>query len=222
MKCQCACSRFTCFAYLVVAVLLVSCSFLIAKGQDVLWINHHHTLFLDRFMVFVTQFGAGFLFLPLLVALLFVRFRYAVLTALVWIGHGIVCAILKRGVFGPVKRPAALLDNDLLYFVPDVDVHHFFSFPSGHTATMFCFAFLLSLLIKNRWATVGLLLMALIVGYSRIYLLQHFLIDVAWGAAIGVLFTYFVWRYFEMAKLPKWMDRFVKINRDFSMRVATD
>jgi membrane-associated phospholipid phosphatase len=220
MKRSCTCSRFTCVAYMVVAILLVGCSVLIAKGEDVLWINHNHTPFLDRFMVFITQLGAGFLFLPLIVALLFVRFRYAVLTALVWIGHGVVCAILKRGIFGPVKRPVALLDNNLLYFVPDVDVHSFFSFPSGHTATMFCFAFLLSLLIKKRWATVGFLLIALIVGYSRIYLLQHFLIDVAWGAVIGVLFTYFVWHYFETAKLPKWMDRFIKINRDFSLRVT--
>jgi membrane-associated phospholipid phosphatase len=220
MKLTCEYSRFTYSAYLVAAVLLVVCSILIAKGEDVLWINHNHTPFLDRFMVFVTQLGAGFLFLPLLIVLLFVRFRYAVLTALVWIGHGVACAILKRVVFGPVKRPAALLDNSLLYFVPDVDVHSFFSFPSGHTATMFCFAFLLSLLIKKRWATVGFLLIALAVGYSRIYLLQHFLVDVAWGAMIGVLFTYFVWRYFETAKLPTWMDRFIKINRDLSLRVT--
>lgn len=85
---------------------------------------------------------------------------------------------------------------------------------------MFCFAFLLSLLIKKRWATVGFLLIALAVGYSRIYLLQHFLVDVAWGAMIGVLFTYFAWRYFETAKLPTWMDRFIKINRDLSLRVT--
>ena len=219
MDSQCVSSRFTYAAYSVVAVLLVASSLLIAKGQDVLWINRFHTPFLDRFMVVTTQLGAGFLFLPLLVVLLFVRFRYAVLTALVWIGHGVVCAILKRGVFGPVKRPVALLDNNVLYFVPDVDVHSFFSFPSGHTATMFCFAFLLSLLIKNRWATIALLLVALLVGYSRIYLLQHFLMDVAGGAVIGVSVTYFLWRYFETAKLPTWMNRFIQINRDLSLKV---
>jgi membrane-associated phospholipid phosphatase len=139
-------------------VLLVLASIFVAKGDDVLWINGHHSYFLDNFFVTITGLGAGLLFIPLVIALLFVRFKYAVLTVLVWVGHGVICSVMKRGLFGYLKRPKELIDNSLLYFVPDVDVHSHFSFPSGHTATIFCLAFLLSLLIRKKLVSVGLIL----------------------------------------------------------------
>ncbi|MFN7792581.1 MAG: phosphatase PAP2 family protein, partial [Cyclobacteriaceae bacterium] len=53
---------------------------------------------------------------------------------------------------------------------------------------------------------------ALVVGYSRVYLLQHFLVDVAAGASIGVVTTYLLWRYFETAKFPSWMNNRLETN----------
>jgi membrane-associated phospholipid phosphatase len=209
---------FTYGLYLAILMLLVVASIFISKGDDVLWINGHHSTFSDRFFLTVTYLGAGFLFIPLIFVLSFVRFKYVVLTLLVWAGHGIICAVLKRGIFGYMKRPKEILDNSLLYFVPNETVHSHFSFPSGHTATIFCFSFLLSLLIRKRLVSVGLLLIALLVAYSRIYLLQHFLMDVTAGAAVGTLFTYISWRYFEVAKLPEWMNSYLKIN--LTLRLA--
>ncbi len=212
------CAKFTCSIFATTAILLIATSLFVVKGDDVFWINSRNTPFLDAVMVFITGLGAGWLFSLLLVITLFVKFRHSVLVASVWAGHGIVCAVLKKGIFGPVKRPVALLDNSYLHFVPNVDVHSFFSFPSGHTATMFCFAMVSALLIRNRSASVILCLLALLVGYSRIYLLQHFLVDVAWGAMIGVSCTAVFWMYFETAKLPAWMNGYLKINRDFSLK----
>lgn len=207
-----SCSNFTCRLFLVFAFLLITIALSIPKQEGVLWINQHHFTWLDQLMVLITTLGAGLLFLPLLVAMLFVRFRYAILTLTVWVGHGILCAVLKRGLFGHLKRPKELIDNSLLHFVPGVEVHSHFSFPSGHTATIFCFAFLLSLFVRNTVATIGLLLIALIVGYSRVYLLQHFLVDVAAGAVIGVVTTYLLWRYFENSQFPSWMNNRLDIN----------
>lgn len=113
-----------------------------------------------------------------------------------------------------------MLDNSLLHFVPNVDVHSFHSFPSGHTATMFCFAVLLSLLLRKRWISIVLLVLAVLVGYSRIYLLQHFLMDVAVGAAVGVIVTWAVWWFFESARLPGWMDQYLKLNAKVSVTLA--
>lgn len=214
------CSKFACSVFTTVVLLLIVISFIVRKGDDVFWINSRNTPFLDGAMVLITELGAGWLFLFLLLTTLFIKFRYAVLVVSVWAGHGIVCAILKRGVFGPVKRPVAVLDNTLLHFVPDVNVHSFFSFPSGHTATIFCFAMVSALLIRKRWATLVLCLLALLVGYSRIYLLQHFLVDVAWGAMIGVVCSAVFWFYFETGKLPAWMNGYLKFNRDFSLKLT--
>jgi membrane-associated phospholipid phosphatase len=219
MKSSKSCLLFTVAIYFVAPLLLVVASIIIRKGEDVLWVNGNHTPLLDRFFSTITDLGAGLLFIPLVGCLLFVRFRFVVLAILVWAGHGIVCAILKRGFFGYLKRPREVLDNSLLHFVPNVDVHSYFSFPSGHSATIFCLAFLASLFLKNRIASISFLLIALLVGYSRIYLLEHFLMDVAGGAAIGIIFTYMLWRYFETAKLPGWMNNYLKINPDLSLKV---
>jgi membrane-associated phospholipid phosphatase len=212
MKKSKSCLVFTYGLYFSSAVLLVLLAIFVNKGEDVLWINGHHSTFLDSFFVVITDLGAGLLFIPLLLILLFVRFKYAALTVSVWITHGIICSVLKRGLFGYLKRPKEIIDNDLLHFVPDVNVHSHFSFPSGHTATIFCLAFLLSLLIKRKWASMVFILIALVVAYSRVYLLQHFLMDVAAGSVIGIVATYFLWHYFETAKLPEWMNNYLKIN----------
>ena len=98
-----SCTKFTCWVFFALSLLLIALALFIPKQQGVLWINGHHFLWLDQLMVLITTRGAGFLFLPLLAAMLFVRFRYAILTLTVWIGHGILCAILKRGLFGLFK-----------------------------------------------------------------------------------------------------------------------
>jgi membrane-associated phospholipid phosphatase len=43
---------------------------------------------------------------------------------------------------------------------------------------------------NNRWLTVTIVLFAWIVGFSRIYLLQHFLADVIAGSLVGVIIAF--------------------------------
>ncbi len=203
--------------YFSLCLLLCILSIVIPKGEDVLFINGNNSEFLDQFFATITHLGAGHLLFLILIVSLFIRFQLSLLTVSVWIGHGILCSILKRVLFSHLERPKQLIDNQLLHFIPNVDVHAHFSFPSGHTATIFCICFLLSLWIKNRIVTVLLLLVALVVGYSRIYLLQHFLMDVAAGATIGVVCTYLLWLYFHQARLPLWASHYLKIDLSQSL-----
>jgi membrane-associated phospholipid phosphatase len=200
--------------YTLAAVFLILLSLVIKKGNDVLWINGNHSPVSDLFFSMITHLGNGIFFVPLVVGLLFVQFRLSIMTAAIWISHGLVCSITKKVFFRDLKRPKALIDNDLLHFVPHTDVPTLFSFPSGHTATVFCLAIVLSLFLKNRIWTLALLTIALFVGYSRIYLLQHFLMDVAAGATVGVGVTYFWWRFFERSNLPPWMNNSLKIRQN--------
>ena len=60
-----------------------------------------------------------------------------------------------------------------------------FSFPSGHTAAAFGLAIAMSSL--SAWFVPPLLILAFFVAYGRMYLGVHYPLDVAAGAAIGLL-----------------------------------
>lgn len=60
-----------------------------------------------------------------------------------------------------------------------------FSFPSGHTAAAFALA--IAMFGAAPWLAPGLLLLAMCVAYGRMYLGVHYPLDVACGAAVGLL-----------------------------------
>jgi membrane-associated phospholipid phosphatase len=57
-------------------------------------------------------------------------------------------------------------------------------------------AAVLSFALKNKSYSTLFLAGAIVVGYSRIYLAQHFADDVLAGALIGVLSAIFCWIFF--------------------------
>ena len=98
-------------------------------------------------------------------------------------------------------------DNGVLNMVEGVDIHSYHSFPSGHTATAFLAAALLIVTIKNKTLSVLAILVACMVGISRVYLLQHFLIDIYFGSIVGiasVLIFYLPSQRIEMHKKSPW------------------
>jgi len=179
------------FLFLLVLTLGLGAIFLIIepKGGLVLILDRHHTLFFDNVFRWITFLGDGVWFA--IIAVLLVFFRYS--WSLVVIGLGLLQLLLvqglKRFVFGPVPRPAEYFrDSIVLQNVEGVNMHHFYSFPSGHTATAFGLVFMLVILIRpNRLMSVLAFTLAFLIGISRIYLGQHFLEDVMAGAALGTL-----------------------------------
>lgn len=144
-------------------------------------------LIMDWFMVVLTCFGTGIaqaginLFI-ILVGLLADRLRirqlgYAGLVA--WMASG----ALAQGAKHFWDRPRPMLE---LFDAHAVDSPLFVhSFPSGHTATAFAVALAWAAFLP-KWR-YPLIILAVGVGISRIYLGAHFPLDVTFGAFLGVL-----------------------------------
>jgi len=179
----------------------------VGRGPDVVLINGLHNPVLDSVFSSVTRLGEGWIFIPILVLSLFRRFAYSIGCLAVAAGHGILSSIIKRLIFPNTMRPVGVVDNELLYFVPGVEVHTHFSFPSGHTATIFCAAVFASLLFRSRPVAIVLMFVAMLVGLSRVYLLQHFMLDVAGGALVGSTVSLAAWYFIERSEVPQWMNK---------------
>lgn len=147
------------------------------------WVNAQHTLYGDAFFRMATWLGDGITAGIFICLLLFIRFRWAFLLGLAMLISTFLAQWLKH--YFNHDRPSLELSDLPLHYVEGVQLYQHFSFPSGHTTAAFCMYGMLALISKNPAAKMLFFLVALVVGISRIYLMQHFLEDVLLGAVIG-------------------------------------
>ena len=178
-----------------------------SKAETHLAFNSFHTPFFDTVNTYTTYLGDGFTATLLILMMLAVKYRYFVIAALANVISALITQTLKQFVFDDVVRPKKFFEGiQQLYFVPGIDNHMFNSFPSGHTTCAFALYFSFALMVENRFYKILFLLLALLTGYSRIYLSQHFFEDVYAGSIIGVVTTFIVF-YFIQKKNHPWMKR---------------
>jgi membrane-associated phospholipid phosphatase len=171
---------------------------LVPKGNLEREINSYSTESADNFFRFYTELGNG-AFLMLVIFLLFMKNMYHGILALVsFLASTIVVQLIKRVAFPDAPRPISFFEPTLkLHFVSSVEIHHWASFPSGHTSGAFTVFCLLAILFKNGLLAVVFFILALMVGFSRMYLLQHFFLDTYVGAILGTGTTMICYYYFQ-------------------------
>jgi membrane-associated phospholipid phosphatase len=186
------------------------------KAQLLLAVNGHYYPLGDALVPYWTDWGEGLTAVIIVLALIVfarVRYgfaqsiRYALLGGLVFAIPSLLSIIIKSQFFNNEPRPATYFANTpwVLHHIAGVHMWLVDSFPSGHTITAFSMALLLLYLGEegagspgstrrvrsarlSAWAwSIGLFAWACSVGYSRMYLAQHFFRDVYWGAIIGVV-----------------------------------
>lgn len=99
----------------------------------------------------------------------------------------ILIQLIKIIVMRP--RPYTELSNLIL-----LDLGTDYSFPSGHTSTSTAMAYVLSCEYK-RWI---LMLIPVIVGFSRLYIGVHYPSDVLGGFLLGLVIAYMVEYFFNL------------------------
>lgn len=73
-----------------------------------------------------------------------------------------------------------------------------YGFVSSHASNSFNVALLSLMFIKKRWYTISIILWALIIGYSRIYLGVHYPGDVICGSIVGAFIGWGVYKLYEL------------------------
>jgi membrane-associated phospholipid phosphatase len=169
----------------------------LSKAEGFYLLNTYHSNFLTGIFICFTYLGDGF-FCVATGLLLFV-FKRRFLSLMVLSSYaisGIIAQALKYCIVE--ARPAVYLkDSSYQYFIDNVTLHNLYSFPSGHSASAFALAAVLSFSAKNKNYSLLFLTAAILVGYSRIYLAQHFMDDVLAGAVIGLLSAIICRIFFE-------------------------
>jgi membrane-associated phospholipid phosphatase len=119
------------------------------------------------------------------IMLLFIRKR----PDLIW--SGIFATLIATLIVNIIKsyfdipRPPATIDKNLIFIIGPSLYRH--SFPSGHTVTIFALAGILMFYFRNWLSRLSIVLLAFLVGISRIAVGVHWPADVIAGAALGTV-----------------------------------
>lgn len=165
--------------------------FLIAYGKEgsFLVINRHNDVPFDYVFRFWTYLGDGIIWVPLFVYILVWRRDYLVAAVAALVICTIITFFLKKVVFPGEFRPIVVL-ADKVRVIQGYHMNHNNSFPSGHTSTAFTLALLMASIVRRNIWVYFFPLIAFFVGYSRVYLAQHFVTDVFAGIFVGIISAY--------------------------------
>jgi membrane-associated phospholipid phosphatase len=193
-----------CFAILLATIAFF---FIYGKTGSFVIINGSYHPVLDKVFQFFTLLGDGMIYVPIVLYCVFYNRHYLIAVLSGIIICTIITQVMKHYVFPEDLRPFSLQAKRIfVHAVPDVPLHRLHSFPSGHTSTAFTMALLLAEVIKKRSWCFILPLIAMLVGYSRVYLAQHFVTDVLAGMTIGMISAYLAMLIYD-AYRKNWQQR---------------
>jgi undecaprenyl-diphosphatase len=176
-------------------------------------INSHHTPFLDWIFLVITQFGSGWVAVPLTALIIIVK------TPREYLAKALLCAAIVGTTSGILNtqikhlvhrdRPVVCctrIDSSGQCFMKPVHVVgenlQRNSFPSGHANTAFTAATILALYFGGYFFYSYLA--AVFIALSRVYAGAHFPLDTAAGAVIGCLAAMLIIALFRSRK---WLPR---------------
>lgn len=185
--------------YLALFALGLTLSAIYTRSEIIIWINQWHALVFDYLMRGISYLGTGPVYFIIIALVWFKNRAYAYGGLWAFLLSSAITQGLKHLLFSDVWRPLAVIPNEQLY-IPFIDNNAFrYSFPSGHATIIFTLLAFVSYYFKASLAWLCFVF-AILVVYSRLYLLQHFLIDITIGSLIGFgsgLISIIIWEYYR-------------------------
>ena len=206
---------FIALSLILIAVLGLALIY-IPKDQLHLLLCNRHTPARDIFYRYYTHVAEWFPYVVCIAVLLFGRIGDGVFASAAMLLSALFTQIVKHIVVAPRPLPwfSEHFPSIQLPLVDGVKMNLWYSFPSGHTTSFFALAFVASILITSKLSgssrsssclvQLVLVLLATLGGYSRIYLSQHFALDVFAGALVGTLITLICYAVLYRFEDKKW------------------
>jgi membrane-associated phospholipid phosphatase len=170
------------------------------------------------FFYYITYLGDGRMAGVILLGILLYNVRLGLYSLFSFLNATIAATTLKYVYFDNEHRPFYFFQYIELHdvkYVDGVDLHIHNSFPSGHATQAFAILMCVAFSSSKQWVKLLCLLLAILTSFSRVYLSQHWLIDITAGSAIGLFFSIIYWKFFI------YHNRFPKLNRSLkSLRSA--
>ena len=175
--------------YLFIISILGLLVFLTGNENLFLYVNQNLSPALGQPARFFSFLGESWVMLGLLILSFKMPFRQTLLVGFTWLSGAIHSWIFKLWLCKGWPRPYEFYSKKgiVLNLVEGVKLHHWNTFPSGHTLTAFSIVFLIQALYPKlpfRFVILSILLASLC-GLSRIILVQHWPMDVLGGMVLG-------------------------------------
>ena len=201
------------FFLIGVSLLLLGFLYLLftnQQGDELIAINALRTDRWDTVFIHGTQLGEPMAYVVVMLIFATYRLRTALFAALTGGMVALLSGLLKL-YFAEARPMRFFFDNfedvwhNLNLFDEGMRNWGYSSFPSGHTASAFALYSFVCFNVRRPKILISIVcfLLALGVGFSRMYLLYHFLRDVTAGALLGLLIAvamfFLQWRLYPQA-----------------------
>lgn len=173
--------------------------------------NSNYSDWGDIVMVWVTRIGEAPIMIIVFFSLILFKKSFRQWQVIVIIILGIALPAIINNILKQIAsypRPLNVYSGEpWVHIVEGYKNNMNNSFPSGHTAGAFAFMGMLAALLKPKYYMAAgiFFILALFTGFSRIYLAQHFFIDVVFGSMVGTVLLFLIltlWKKYILQKYP--------------------
>lgn len=148
------------------------------------WVGRLHTPILNKIMIAISTLGSkGFIWFAICIPFLVYRpWRMTGANILVGLSIAHIAGeLIIKHVVCHIRPCNKLEDDELIVKRP-----RYYSFPSGHTTASFAVVAVTAFRCQPA-VSIPILVLAFLMGFSRLYLRVHYLTDVLCGLVLGLL-----------------------------------
>ncbi|WP_020597442.1 phosphatase PAP2 family protein [Spirosoma panaciterrae] len=171
------------------------------------WVNTRNSPLADQVFPYVTYLGDGATYVIVCLLLAIFNWRIGLMEFASFVLSSLTSEFLKKVVFNGSPRPLKYFEHSTFQYhiIKGLDIHSYNSFPSGHTISAFAMFSLMAFLYPRKDMGWIFLFLAVLTGFSRVYLFQHFVEDVYAGSVIGTVSSVIIYLFMRrwVMKEPK-------------------